>query len=238
MIIHDPRKAVPLGLCAIALTAASAAAQTTFHVVSYTNANPAPIGMTEGSPGLFYLATGSRPAILSVTTEGTETVLTSFPGGHEQMLGTVVSGPNGRFYDAVGVGVNPANVFSVSPAAGSRQVYSPQSLSPLLTQNLPDGTLLGTALPDSGGTWYVATVDLKGCRYAHLSVPSRGRGAHRHLRERRQLLWPRGKWAGLSLPRDSIGCPDEISELPQRRVAAKFLYATASGQRRQSLRGY
>src|ERR1700691_3673428 len=162
MIIHYPYKTVSLGLCAIALMAASAAAQSPFHVVSYTNQHPAPIGMTEGSPGIFYLATESRPAILSSTTQGTETVLTSFPGGHEQSLAPPVSAPNGRFYDAVGVGVNPANVFSVTPAAGSRQVYSPQSLSPLLTQNLPDGTLLGTALPDSGGTWYVATVDLKG----------------------------------------------------------------------------
>src|SRR6202167_6540393 len=124
MIIHYPHKTVSLGLCAIGLTAASPAAQATFHVVSYTNEHPAPIGMTEGSPGIFYLATGSHPAILSVTIQGTETVLTSFPGGHEQMLGTVVSGPNGRFYDAAHVGANPANVFSVSPAAGSRQYYS------------------------------------------------------------------------------------------------------------------
>jgi uncharacterized repeat protein (TIGR03803 family) len=160
--IRHLRRTISLGSCAIALTVASAAAQATFHIISYTNEHPAPLGMTEGSPGLFYLATGTHPAILSITPQGTETVLTSFPGGHEQMLSPGVSGANGRFYDAVGVGVNPANVFSVSPAAGSRQVYSPQNLSPLLSQNLPDGTLLGTALPASGGTWYVATVDLKG----------------------------------------------------------------------------
>jgi uncharacterized repeat protein (TIGR03803 family) len=162
MIIHRLSKIVWLGSCAIALAAAPAAAQSTFHVISYTKEHPAPIGITEGSPGLFYLATGTHPAILSITTQGTESVLTSFPGGNEQMDGPGVGGPNGRFYDAVGVGVNPANVFSVSTAAGSRQVYSPQSIVPLLTQNLPDGTLLGTALPASGGTWYVATVDLKG----------------------------------------------------------------------------
>jgi uncharacterized repeat protein (TIGR03803 family) len=76
------------------------------------------------------------------------------------MLGTVVSGPNGRFYDAVHVGVNPANVFSVSPAAGSRQYYSSQSIIPFLTQNLPNGTFLGTA--GNASYWYVATVALKG----------------------------------------------------------------------------
>ena len=86
--------------------------------------------MTEGSPGLFYLATGTHPAILSITTQGTETSLTSFPGGYEQMLGPAVSAPNGRFYQAVEVGGNPANVFSVSCAVGSRQIYPSQSLAP------------------------------------------------------------------------------------------------------------
>jgi uncharacterized repeat protein (TIGR03803 family) len=161
MIIHYLRKEVLLGLCAIALTTASAAAQPTFHVIAYRNTLGGPGGILEGSPGLFYFATTSDSAMLSITPQGAETVLASFPSGY-QMQGPVVSGRNGRFYEAVEVGGDPANVFSVSPPAGSRQVYSPQSLVPLLTQNLPGGTLLGTALATAGSPWYVATVDLKG----------------------------------------------------------------------------
>jgi uncharacterized repeat protein (TIGR03803 family) len=162
MIVNCLSRTVSLGLCAIAMTVASEAAQATFHVISYTNQHPAPIGMVEGSPGLFYLATGTHPVMLSITAQGAETVLTSFPGGHTQMLGAVVSGPNGRFYDTVEAVVNSANVFSVSSAAGSRQVYESQAIAPFLTQNLPGGMLLGTAVGAGDSPWYVATVDLKG----------------------------------------------------------------------------
>jgi uncharacterized repeat protein (TIGR03803 family) len=159
MIVYCLDKAVSLGLCAIGLTSSAAAAQAAFHVIAYRNTLGGPGGILEGSPGLFYFATTSDSAILSITPQGAEIVLTTFPSGY-QMLGPPVSGPNGRFYDAVHVGVNPANVFSVSPAAGSRQYYSPQSIIPFLTQNLPNGTFLGTA--GNASYWYVGTVALNG----------------------------------------------------------------------------
>ena len=161
MIIHYLRKALSLGLCSIALTVASAAAQTAFHVIAYRDRLGGPGGIVEGSPSLLYFATGTDSAILSITPQGTETVLTTFPSGY-QMLGPVVSAPNGRFYDVVAVGANPANVFSVGGAAGSRQLYASQSSAPFLTQNLPDGNLLGTAVGIGDNPWYVASVGLKG----------------------------------------------------------------------------
>ncbi|HXM42021.1 MAG TPA: choice-of-anchor tandem repeat GloVer-containing protein [Bryobacteraceae bacterium] len=161
MIVHYLHKTVSLGLCAIALTVASAAAQTAFHVIAYRDRLGGPGGIVEGSPSLLYFATGTDSAILSITPQGTETVLTTFPSGY-QMLGPVVSAPNGRFYDVVAVGANPANVFSVGGAAGSRQLYASQSSAPFLTQNLPDGNLLGTAVGIGDNPWYVASVGLKG----------------------------------------------------------------------------
>jgi hypothetical protein len=86
MIIHYLRKTVSVGLCAISLTLAATAAQTAFHVIAYRNTLGGPGGIVEGSPGLFYFATTSDSAILSITPQGTETVLTTFPSGY-QMLG-------------------------------------------------------------------------------------------------------------------------------------------------------
>ena len=66
-----------------ALALSPAFGQATFHVITYTPAHPSPLGMIEGSPDLFFLATGSHPVVLSVTPQGTETVLASFPDNYQ-----------------------------------------------------------------------------------------------------------------------------------------------------------
>lgn len=59
MIGRHLRSGVLLSLCAIAATVTPAAAQASFRIVSYLNGYySTPIGLTEGSPGIFYLAAG------------------------------------------------------------------------------------------------------------------------------------------------------------------------------------
>jgi hypothetical protein len=61
--------------------------------------------------------------------------------------------------------LNPVNVFSASQAAGSKQLYSPQALAFVPTQNLPDGMLLGMEIAGtlaSIPTYYLAKCDVKG----------------------------------------------------------------------------
>ena len=156
------RHGVSLILCAVAACMTSASAQVTFRVVSYLNQLQQPIGITEGSPGVLY-SNGGWPnrAVFSVTTQGSKTVLASFPSGHG--VAPVVSAANGRFYSVVTYLLNPVNVFSVSAAAGSKQIYAPQTLGVEFTQNLPDSMLLGLAgTLSTNPTWYLAKSDLKG----------------------------------------------------------------------------
>jgi uncharacterized repeat protein (TIGR03803 family) len=162
MIIDNFPKCIPLVLCAVAAAIAPAAGQTAFHVISYMDRLGQPGGISEGSPGVFYFNSGTNPsAALSITTQGTQTVLAAFPSG-TNVESQLVSGANGRFYSSVESGVNPGNVFSVGTTAGSKQVYSSPSLIPSLQQNLPDGTFISVALAASGGNWYLANVSLTG----------------------------------------------------------------------------
>jgi hypothetical protein len=136
-------RACSLGLCMIAANIPPVWGQATFWVVTSMNRYGQPAGLIEGSPGVFYSQAGSSTeAALSVTAQGSKVILATFPSG-DNIQSLLVSGPNGRFYSIVELSDNPANVFSVGPAAGSKQVYAPQSFVPSLTQNLPDGTLLG-----------------------------------------------------------------------------------------------
>lgn len=165
------RKAVPFALCAVVAGMASAAGQA-FHVISYMSKYDGPRGLIEGSPGVLYSESGSsNEATLSITTQGSKTILSSFPIGY-QIPGLLVSGANGRFYSSVQVDLNPVRVFSVTSAAGSVQFYSPQNLDPILTQNLPDATLLGLAKGVSSYLWNLVTVGLDGTVTSIYQFPS------------------------------------------------------------------
>jgi uncharacterized repeat protein (TIGR03803 family) len=122
-----------------------------------------PGGMVEGSPGVFYSEAGSSThAALSITPQGTKTILASVQSPY-QIPSLLVSAANGRFYSSVVQGTQPAHVFSVTSVPGSRQIYPGQSLNPGLTQNLPDGELLATAAAGTSQiVWYVAKVELNG----------------------------------------------------------------------------
>jgi hypothetical protein len=155
-------RVVTLVLGMIAESMTSASAQVTFRVITYVNQLQQPMGITEGSPGVFYSVGGSaNRAVFSITAQGVKTVLAGFPASHG--ITPVVSAANGRFYSAVTYMLNPVSVFSVTPAPGSEQIYSPQILFPEFTQNLPDGMLLGVAgTLSSTPTYYLAKCDLQG----------------------------------------------------------------------------
>src|ERR1035441_4193523 len=162
MLINYLSKRLLVALTALATTMASAAGQTIFHVITYESRLGGPFGISEGSPGVLYFNSGTNPSTaLSITTQGTQTVLAAFPSGYN-LTSLLLSSADGRFYSSVEPGVGSANVFSVSSNPGSRQVYASQSIIPFMTQNLPDGTLLGTAAATTANPWYVAKVDLKG----------------------------------------------------------------------------
>jgi uncharacterized repeat protein (TIGR03803 family) len=121
-----------------------------------------PGGMVEGSPGVFYSEAGaSTHAALSITPQGSKTILTTFQSPY-QVISLLVSAANGRFYSSIGQGTHPANVFSVTSAPGSRLIYPGQGLIPGLTQNLPDGELLALATATTQVLWSLAKVDLNG----------------------------------------------------------------------------
>ncbi|MGA3078557.1 MAG: choice-of-anchor tandem repeat GloVer-containing protein [Bryobacteraceae bacterium] len=161
MITHFLRRGLSTALCAMAATMASAAGQASFHPIAYMDRFGQAVGISEGSPGVFYFETGLAAAALSITAQGTKTVLATFAAG-TNFSSTLISGDDGRFYSAVEIGVRPASFFSIGPAAGSQQVHSSPDLVPSLRQNLPDGTFLGLALAASGGPWQLAKIDRNG----------------------------------------------------------------------------
>jgi uncharacterized repeat protein (TIGR03803 family) len=170
---------VLLVLCAIAASATLAAGQAgsgtgaapQFRVIRYMNEYVQPGGMAEGSPGVFYSSAGSGyQAALSLTTQGAMTILAKFPLDYS-IAGPLVSAADGRFYSAVYLHLNPASVFSVASAPGSKQLYPPQSLFPVPVQNLADGTLLATATSASSA-FYLAKCDLRGTVTPIYAFPS------------------------------------------------------------------
>jgi uncharacterized repeat protein (TIGR03803 family) len=98
---------------------------------------------------------------LSVTAQGSKTILTSFPTNYN-IPSLLVSADNNRFYSAAQYKLNPVQVFSVGSSAGSVKLYSGQNFDPEMMQNLPDGRLLALALNISSYVWNLATVDLGG----------------------------------------------------------------------------
>lgn len=147
-------------VCALAVQLALAAPPAAFRVVSYMKELGQPAGMTEGPAQVFYAISVNSPhTAFSITPKGVITTLASFAAGdHIQSL--LISGANERFYSTVELRNQPAHVFSVSPAAGSQQVYGPLSQVPVLTQSLPDGKFLGVAVQNA--VWQLVTCDLDG----------------------------------------------------------------------------
>jgi hypothetical protein len=123
----------------------SAGGQATFRVVAYMNQYDQPQGILEGSPGVFYSQSGSATTVvLSITAQGVKTILASFKIGYS-LPSLLVSGANGRFYSTAQFNSNSPSVVSVASNPGSKLFYAPLSMDPIMTQNLPDGTLLGFA---------------------------------------------------------------------------------------------
>jgi uncharacterized repeat protein (TIGR03803 family) len=173
MIRHHLRSGVLVSLCAIAATVTPAAGQASFRIVSYLNGYySTPIGLTEGSPGVFYLAGGgSNNSVFSITTQGATTLLATFPAG-TFIDGPLISGANKRFYSVVQLSVNPANIFSVSSEAGSKQTYPAVDLLPVPTQNLPDTNLLGVGIALSANPSYLTRTSLNGSTAIIYTFPS------------------------------------------------------------------
>jgi uncharacterized repeat protein (TIGR03803 family) len=172
MTIHYFR--VGLALALTAASTAAAAGQATFRVVA-TLSNYAPSELTEGSPGVFYTV-GNGPALqggsaISVSSEGSITTLTIWPGGYNNVSQGLVGAANGRFYSSVEYSSFPANIFSVASVPDSGKFYAGQSIDPMLTQSLPDGTLLGDGIgPD--GLWYLLRCGLDGAVTTFATLPS------------------------------------------------------------------
>jgi len=86
-----------LAIFTSAMSIFPSSAQTTFRVVHYMNQLGPPIGLTEGTPGVFYSDGGyAYQGAFSITTQGTTTNLGRFPNGYN-LDGPLVSGANGRF---------------------------------------------------------------------------------------------------------------------------------------------
>jgi uncharacterized repeat protein (TIGR03803 family) len=141
----------------------AAADEGTFRIVPYSGQYGPPNGLTEGSPGVFYSNGGSaNQAVFSVTPQGATSILATFTTSH-YIQAPLVSAANGRFYSAISYAHNPVNAFSVGPAPDSLQLYPPQTLDPMPTRNLPDGTLLGIAVAlSSSPASYLVKCDLEG----------------------------------------------------------------------------
>ncbi|HUE03636.1 MAG TPA: choice-of-anchor tandem repeat GloVer-containing protein [Bryobacteraceae bacterium] len=104
-----------------------------------------PVGLVEGTPGVFYSTGGSaQQAAFSITSEGAKTFLASFPLS-TYVESPLVSASNQRFYSSVQLHLNPPDVFSIGSTPG-KHLYGEQTVLPLFTQNLPDGSLLGVAV--------------------------------------------------------------------------------------------
>jgi uncharacterized repeat protein (TIGR03803 family) len=148
-------------LYCISSISALAADQASFHVITYFEKLGPPAGLVEASSGVFY-STGSLSPypVFSLSLQGPETVLAAFPSSRFAGAGLVL-GDNGRLYSTVVNTSKQTSVFSVASVAGSKKVYPVQPVSPVFTQNLPDGALLGVA---SGalGTFYLVTADRNG----------------------------------------------------------------------------
>jgi hypothetical protein len=166
---------VPLAAASLALLVVSAAtgiaAGPNFHVITYFNQLGSPVGLVEGSPGVFFsLGAGDPQRVFTITPDGSRTVIATFTSS-QSGGGPLVAGDDNRFYSTVEYPAHAGGLFSVSSAPGSRKIYPVQAVNPGLTQNLPDGNLLGIATGPLGA-FYLATSDLNGNVTAFYQFPS------------------------------------------------------------------
>ena len=108
------RAAMYLSLFGVYASVHTVAGQVSFRVISQVSV---PVGLAEGSPGVFY-SISSPQAAFSVTTQGKLTILATFPNG-TNITSPLVSSANGRFYSATNSQAHVNNVFSVDSAASS-----------------------------------------------------------------------------------------------------------------------
>jgi uncharacterized repeat protein (TIGR03803 family) len=153
-------------LLAILSAATLSAAPPVYRAVYYVPDQAAqPSGITEGSPGLFYIQANGT-FILSVTVSGTGTTVATFQDPPYLIESRVISGPNHLIYSSVTSagpnGKGQANVFSVGPTPGGQESYPPQALLPYLTQNLPNGTFLASLGVYSDDSSALGIVDTSG----------------------------------------------------------------------------
>jgi uncharacterized repeat protein (TIGR03803 family) len=156
------RTGIPWVFCAIAASIASATGQATFRIVANMNRYDQPAGLIEGSPGVFYGIAGSAQGVtFSVTTQGSITILSSFPSG-DTLESVVMSAANGRFYSSVAQTPGLGHLFSVTSVPGGEVTYPGQNVIPELLQNLPDGNLLGVGIWLASNLWGPVKSDLNG----------------------------------------------------------------------------
>jgi uncharacterized repeat protein (TIGR03803 family) len=146
-------------LTAVVRAGASPQSKPSFRVVS-SPGFVGPVGLVEGSPGVFYSTTSTPAAAFSVRVDGKVTNLATLPGSSQLTL--VVGAANNRFYSSVAGSPGHTYLFSVDSKANSQKSYSPQTLFVFLTAGLADEALLGWGGNASTAADYLITADLTG----------------------------------------------------------------------------
>jgi uncharacterized repeat protein (TIGR03803 family) len=161
MVFRDWHGAVRL--IAVWSVAFSAMGQIQFKVISGVGSNQSPVGIAEGSPGVFYShGAGAPPAAFSITLAGQLTTLYAFPLG-TNIASPLVSDANHRFYSSIiSTTSGASNIFSVGSAASSGRTHPNVNLLPTFSQNMPNGVLLGIGSDYTTDLSYLVTGEPNG----------------------------------------------------------------------------
>jgi uncharacterized repeat protein (TIGR03803 family) len=145
----------PIILSALFLMGAATAApsQITYRFVVGTGPYQQPSALVEVLP-LVFDSVGSPSIAFSVTPQGQLTALDSF--SPSLLESTFIPAANGRAYSVISTG----SLVSIGPSPGSKQVYANPNIAVSLSQNLLDGTLLGSG--DNGTNYSLVKSDLNG----------------------------------------------------------------------------
>jgi uncharacterized repeat protein (TIGR03803 family) len=188
----------------LALGAPPAVSDTvTYKIVSNMGRFDQPFGLLEGSPGAFYLQSGSATvAVISVTAGGSKTILATFDGQTTERTSLLVSAANERFYSGIATKVHNGapnqTVFSVDQTPKSKEVYPPQQFVPVLAANLPDGHILGFAPAVATNLYNLYTSDLRGSLTTIYQFPS-------GVKPLAALLAADGSYYGVAMLQDGSG---------------------------------
>jgi uncharacterized repeat protein (TIGR03803 family) len=171
-------KILLLFICIIAAATPLAAAN--FRVVSYLSSEyTAPLGITEGYPGIFF-SESSGMTLFDVTSQGAVTTVASFSSPAYQLTGPGTTAANGLFYSSVQEGINgtvTGSVFSVSAKPGIKNTYpTPNVILLPIVGNLPDGRLYAVGYVT--GVYNLSTVDLVGNVTTFYQFPGTDQPAH------------------------------------------------------------